>query len=402
VFFYGYIIVIASFFITLVVYAVQYAFGVFFKPMLSEFGWTRALTSGAFSLSWIVQGIMAIVMGKLSDRLGPRLVITICGFLIGISYLLMSQITDVWQFYVLFGLLAGTGVSGIIVPLGSTVARWFVTKRNMMTAFAFLGVSIGVLIGSPISEMLISTFDWRFSYLILGSIVFIIVILVAQFLSRDPSEKKQLPFGNNEQQNKSENEANNLTVNEAIRVKQFWFVFFIFLCLGYINFAIFVHIVPYTTDLGIDPSVAAGVMSIMGGSSAIGGFSLSLIADRIGNRKVYIIAFSILFLSGMFLLFATDILRLYVFAIAFSFALGGCCMTQSPMVASLFGLKSHGIVFGVLNFSFSVGATLGSLITGYIFDISGNYQMAFIITAIFGLIGTSLTFWLKPPGIIQR
>jgi MFS family permease len=370
--------------------------------MLSEFGWTRALTSGAFSLSWIVQGVMAIVMGKLSDRLGPRLVITVCGFLIGISYLLMSQITDVWQFYVLFGLLAGTGVSGIIVPLGSTVARWFVTKRNMMTAFAFLGVSIGVLIGSPISQTLISTFDWRFSYLILGSAVFIIVILVAQFLSRDPSQKKQLPLGNNEQQNKAENEATSLTINETIRIKQFWFVFFIFFCLGYINFAIFVHIVPYTTDLGIDPSIAAGIMSIMGGSSAIGGFSLSLIADRIGNRTVYIIAFSILFLSGLFLLFAADILRLYIFAIAFSFALGGCCMTQSPMVASLFGLKSHGLVFGVLNFSFSVGATLGSLLTGYIFDISGNYQMAFIITAILGLIGTSLTFWLKPPGIIPR
>ncbi len=193
--FYGYIIVIAGFIITFVVYAVQYAFGVFFKPMINEFGWTRALTSGAFSLSWIVQGVMAIVMGRLCDSLGPRLVITVCGFLIGISYIFMSQINDVWQFYLLYGVLAGAGISGIVIPLGSTLARWFIKRRNLMTAFAFVGVSVGVLVGSPISEMLITTYDWRMSYLILGSVVFVVVIIAAQLLRRDPSQKGQVAYG---------------------------------------------------------------------------------------------------------------------------------------------------------------------------------------------------------------
>jgi len=393
--FYGYIIVIAGFIITLAVYAVQYAFGVFFKPMINEFGWTRALTSGAFSLSWIVQGVVAVIMGKVCDTLGPRIVITICGFLIGISYMLMSQINNAWQFYLLYGVLGGAGISGIVIPLGSTIARWFVKRRNLMTAFTFLGVSVAVLIGAPISEMLITKYDWRFSYLLMGSIVFVVVILAAQLLRRDPSQKNQIAYNDINTKLTKESEEKGITIKAVMRDKQFWIAFVAFFCLGYMNFAIFVHIVPHTTDLGIDPATAAGIMAIMGGSSAVGGFLFSILADKIGNKKVFVIAFSILFLSLIFLLLATDVTKLRIFAVAFSFSLGGCCMTQSPMVASIFGLRSHGLVFGALNFGFAVGSTLGSLLTGFIYDTSGNYQMAFIITIMLGLIGTLFTFGLK-------
>jgi MFS family permease len=374
---------------------VQYAFGVFFKPMINEFGWTRALTSGAFSLSWIVQGVMAIVMGRLCDSLGPRLVVTVCGFLIGLSYIFMSQINDVWQFYMLYGVLAGAGISGIVIPLGSTLARWFIKRRNLMTAFAFVGVSVGVLVGSPISEMLVTAYDWRMSYLILGSVVFVVVIAAAQLLRRDPSQKGQVASSDNNQQSIPESEEKSLTIKTAIQEKQFWISFLVFFCLGYINFAIFVHIVPHTTDLGIDPAAAAGIMAIMGGSSGLGGFLFSIIADRIGNKKVFVIAFGILFLALVFLLFASDLAKLRIFAVVFSFALGGCCMTQSPMVASIFGLRSHGLVFGALNFGFAIGATLGSLFTGFVYDTSGTYQFAFVIIVILALIGALFTFGLK-------
>ena len=91
-FFYGYIVVGALLIIILAFWIPYYAFGVFFKPVLTEFGWTRALTSGAFSLSQVVQGLLAIAMGVLNDKLGPRVVVTLCGFLLGLGYLLMSQV----------------------------------------------------------------------------------------------------------------------------------------------------------------------------------------------------------------------------------------------------------------------------------------------------------------------
>jgi len=159
-FYYGYVIVVATFLITFVIFAVQNAFGVFFMPMMTEFGWTRALTSGAVSLSWIIQGVVGLGMGALNDKLGPRLVLTIVGLILGISYLVMSQITSAWQFYLISGVLVGAGLGGIVVPLGSTIARWFTKRRNFMTGLGFIGVNTGFLVGTPISERIIGIYDW--------------------------------------------------------------------------------------------------------------------------------------------------------------------------------------------------------------------------------------------------
>jgi MFS family permease len=122
--FYGYFIVAAAFCSIFVLFAVYYAFGVFFKPVLEEFGWTRAMTSGAFSLSALLMGVLGIVMGGLNDRFGPRMVMTLCGILIGLGYILMSQIRTIWHLYLFYGIFVGAGMSASYIPLMSTVARW--------------------------------------------------------------------------------------------------------------------------------------------------------------------------------------------------------------------------------------------------------------------------------------
>jgi len=104
-FFYGYIIVALSALIMLAITGLHYTYGVFFKPMSAEFGWTRALTSGAFSLSWILQGFLSIAVGRLNDKLGPRMVLTLCGLVTGVGYLLMSQIHNVWHLYIYYGVI---------------------------------------------------------------------------------------------------------------------------------------------------------------------------------------------------------------------------------------------------------------------------------------------------------
>ncbi len=395
-FYYGYIIVIATFFITLIIHIVQFAFGVFLKPMSAEFGWSRALTSGAFALSWIIQGVLGIVMGSLNDRFGPRLVLSICGFFLGASYLLMSQISTVWQFYILSGVLVGVGLSGIVVPLGSTMARWFVAKRNLMTGLGFLGVSGGVLLGSPISALLITAYNWRTSYLILGSIVLVIVLIIAQWLRREPPASRNSSVKQAALQLRKDDEVRSLNLKQAIKVKQFWITASALFCLGFINFTIFVHIVPYATDLGFEPVIAAGIMGVIGVGCCIGGLTLSVIADKIGNKNVYIIGYGIILITLITLLFAENIVTFYLFAIFFGFAVGGCNCTQSPFIAGLFGLRAHGLIFGVLVCGFSIGATLGSLVPGYIFDTTGQYHWAFIIDIILGFLAILSIAALKP------
>jgi len=194
-FFYGYAVVGAAFIVMLVAQGAFLSFGVFFKPVLTDFGWTRAMTSGAFSLCFLLNGLLGIGMGMLNDRRGPRLVVTTCGILLGAGYLLMSQIDTIWQLYLFYGVIVGIGISGAWVPLLSTVSRWFVKRRALMCGIVLSGVGIGVVIIPPLAAWLISIYSWRTSYIIVGIIVLVLVILAAQFLRRDPSQVGQLPYG---------------------------------------------------------------------------------------------------------------------------------------------------------------------------------------------------------------
>ena len=121
--FYGYVIVAAASVIMIALWAVYYSFGVFFKPMLHEFGWSRAATSSAFSFSSVIMGVTGIVAGWLNDRYGPRLVMSISGICLGVGYIMTSMVQTPWQLYLFYGLIVGTGMVGGFVPLMSTVAR---------------------------------------------------------------------------------------------------------------------------------------------------------------------------------------------------------------------------------------------------------------------------------------
>ena len=193
--FYGYVIALASFIILVLVMGGLDSFGVFFEPVLVDFDWTRAMTSGAFSLALIIGGVLSMGTGRLNDRFGPRLVLTASGLFSGLGFLLMSQIGAIWQLYLFFGVMIGIAVSGAVVSVLSMIARWFVKRRGMMTGFAMAGTGAGSIIMPLLISWLISSYDWRTSFLVVGIISLIVIIIVAQFTRRDPQSKGLLPDG---------------------------------------------------------------------------------------------------------------------------------------------------------------------------------------------------------------
>jgi MFS family permease len=293
--------------------------------------------------------------------------------------------------------MIGMGMSGAFIPLLSTVARWFVSRRSMVTGIVLTGTGIGALIAPPVANQFISNYDWRASYLILGSFVLVFVILFAQLLKRDPATIGQVPYGQSKEvQNLSTLDSTGLSLREAIYTRQCWMVFGMVFCLGFCLFAIMVHLVPHATDLGISDASAANILATIGGSMIVGRIVMGSIADKIGNRQVYIIGFSILPIALLWLALAMDTWMLYLFAVVFGFAHAGTEASTSPLIAKLFGLRSHSSIFGVIGLGFCIGSALAPLVTGYIFDLSNSYQVAFFICAGIGIIGLVLTILLKP------
>jgi len=397
-FFYGYIVVLAAFVIMVVVFGTVYTFGVFFKPLSAEFGWTRTVTSGAYSLKVLLGSFLGIVAGRVNDKVGPRLLVTVCGFFLGLGYLLMSQIGAIWHLYLFLGVMVAIGTSGAYVPMVSTIARWFVKQRGFMTGIVVSGIGFGTLIMPPVATWLISAYGWRIAYIVIGSIALVLIILAAQFLRRDPSQMGQLPYGVDEVNGEGLNlEAKGLSLQEAIHTRQLWMACVMFFCFGFGLQAIMVHVVPHATDLGISAISAANILAIIGGAGIVGRVMMGSAGDRIGNRVAITICFVLLSATLFWLIAAKEVWMFYLFAAIFGFAYGGVISLQSPTVAELFGLSSHGVILGVTAFGMSLGEAISPLLAGKIFDVAGSYDPAFLICATLSIIAIALAILLRPP-----
>lgn len=395
--FYGYIIVLVGFCIQALSWGMLSTFGVFFSSFLTEFGWSRATISGAASLSFVVLGFVGIIAGRLGDKIGPRMVMVGCGVFLGSAYLLMSQINATWQLYLFYGVIGGIGFSGMdVLPL-STVARWFVKKRGMMTGILKIGTGAGMLIFPLVATRLIANYGWRSSYIFTGIVVMVVVVTAAQFLRRDPAQKGLLPYGADEAGADSPNwKDEGFSLRGAMHTSQFRILCAMYAIILFCSQTMLVHIALHAVDLGIPLTSAAGVLSTIGGVSMAGRAVMGSAGDRIGTGRTVIIC-SIFLLAGLvWLQFANELWMLYLFAALYGFSHGGFFTVLSPLVADLFGLNSHGVIFGSVFFSGTIGGAIGPMLAGRIFDVTGSYQLAFKICGFASVAVLILSLLLRP------
>ena len=392
---YGYVIVICAFVSLVAVYLLPFSYGVYFKPMAAELGWNRTVVSGAFSLSRIVGSVMSIVFGLIVDKRGAKLVLICCGLICGIGYILLSGIDAVWQLYVAYGILIGAGVS-IFAPMVSITSKWFVRRRSMMVGIVISGVGVATLIGPPLNTLLILDHGWRLSYIIAGAAVALLIIIMAQFMRREPVELRETSDSTvADTVNTAPVPGSSFSLREAIVTRQFWIFFLMSFCYAFCNMGLTIHIVPHITDVGISATTAAYVLGTIGGVNVVGLTLMGFLGDRIGNKTTVILGFILMSLSTLLLLFIKEVWLFYLFAVIFGLATAGIAPQRGPLVAAMFGIKSHGLIFGASDSSFMFGAALGPLLAGYIFDLTGGYAAAFVVTAVVALLGLGLIISLN-------
>lgn len=400
-FFYGWLITGAASVVMIVCFGVQYSFGIFFKSLIAEFGWTRAATSGIFSLYMIMRAVFSIAMGYFSDRRGPRLIVAIGGFSMGLGLLLSSRVNAIWQLYLLFGLMGGLGAASFYVPLASTLSKWFIKKRGLVLGILTAGMGLGTVIFSPLIEFLISTYNWRSSYIILGVITLVTILTSALLLRESPEEMGLQPDGrkiNNEGHQKigPQNSCDKgFPLKKAILRVPFWLLLFIEVINYMATITPMVHIVPYATDAGISPMVAAGIIAAIGGFSILGRLILGAISDRVGAKNLLPLTFIGEAVMLFFLILSKDATMFYIFAVIFGFAYGGSVPLIPAMTASYFGLGSMGAIFGTISFAGVLGGALGPFMAGYIYDVTKKYTIAFLTVGILASVAAVLSYYLR-------
>ncbi len=398
-FYYGYIIVLVTFILMIVGWGMFYIYGVFFRPLEEEFGWTRAVTSGAFSISILIAGISGIVAGRVCDRLGPRVVIVFCSIFLSLGYVLMFLVQNAWQFYLIYGLLISIGVGGFWAPPVSIVARWFTGRRGLMTGIVSGGVSFGTLILPLLVTQLITIYNWRVTYVIIGAGILVVAMIASRFLKNHPLQIDPSQKADARKAAANVGSSEGFSLSEALRIRQFWMVCAIYFCFGLVQLTVMVHMVPYASGEGISAISAAGILSIIGGCSLVGRIAMGIIADRVRVRRAAIVCLVFMLTSIILLQRAETLVGLYVFAVIFGFGYGGLSCMQSLMAAELFGLLSVGAVTAVFSFCFNIGGAIGPVVAGYIFDISGSYQWAFIICLVMVAAALTITLLLNSPKV---
>ena len=393
----NYSIVAACFTIQAVGVGILVSYGVFFNSLMIEFQWSRAVISGASSLALFLSGLLAIFVGRLNDIYGPKRLMSIAAIFLGTGVMLMSQVEEVWQLYLFYGVIFGIGYSAVDVIALTTTARWFSHSRGIMTGIVKVGTGAGQFTIPFLASVLIAIYGWRQTNVILGAAALVIILLVAQVLKRDPGDScaEINPNGNGATKS-SGIEFSSLSAREALQTAQMWIICSVNLLLVFTLMIILVHIVPHASDIGLSPFQSAGVLSTIGAVSMLGRFISGLTIDRVGSKYVMVACYFVLIASLIWLQFTDSLWMLYLFACAYGLAHGGFFTAISPIVAEIFGIAAHGAIFGIVVFFGTTGGAIGPLAAGQLFDMTGSYTVTFRAITAMSVAGLGLILLLKP------
>jgi len=394
-----------------------YGFSALFKPIASELGFNRAVTSIAASIGRLEGGFESPLTGWITDRYGPRWIVFTGVLLMSLSLILMYFVNSLWAFYVVWGVLLGTGFNiAVTLPIDTAISNWFVKKRGTVLGIkmVFSGLS-GVLV-LPLIAWLVDTQDWRFACAVGGLVMGLVGAPLVWFFLKQyrPEYYGLLPDGAEEDLSvETENmiekgidyaaevEETEFTLRQAMRTPTFWLLIITHNVHGLASSAINIHCVPFLTDVGIDPLRAAGTMAVMVGASVpfrpISGY----LADRVRTKYLRFLLGACYLLQGLgitiFLLNQT-ISMIYVWFILYGIGMGSGWTLTSPVRARYFGRKAFGSIGGFSTLFLTPVGVAAPIYLGWIYDTTGNYLTGFTLIAALLILATVITvFFLMPP-----
>ena len=391
--FYGWYIVAAAFIILFFNAGARYAFGVMFKPMIEEFGWSRGSVSLVFFVNMVVFALTLIITGRLYDRYGPKWVIVVSTLFISAGFALTSTIQSIGQFFFSYGVLAAIGVAGTAVPLIATItSKWFEKRRGLAISLALSGNSLGHFALIPLFSFFTFSYGWRALYLSIGIIMLIVNILLAFFVIRgDPHHLGLKPFGEAEDRvgngamkgtPLSPKDGQDFGLKKAMETRSYWlFVVTMFICGGGDYFAT-IHLIPLATDYGVSSQTAGNMLGWYGLMSLAGILVAGPAADRFGNKTPIVLTFVLRFFLYLLVLQYKTLPSLYLFALLFGFTHLVTAPLTPMLIGKLYGVRSIGLLTGFVNTVHFLGGGFWAYIAGVIFDETGSYQLAFLLLAV--------------------
>ena len=406
-FYYGWVIVASLFTINVAVHTSgMFSFGVFLVPMSEELGVSRGGLGLGITARMLASGLTSIVIGRLLDRHGARLLIPVAATVGGVALIGMNWVDSLWQFVALFTLV---GLSGVTAPnnllTSVPIAKWFVRKRARATAFAAAGLGIGGALFAPVHQVLIDSLGWRTTWVISGVLLMAVLVPIGLlFIRRQPEDMGLQPDGDQVQAaagaaaDQPHALETNWTVREAVQTATLWKVLLVYMLIAFAQGGYIAHRIAFWEDRGFGRALITSSFALDAIIFFLSILTAGFILGRYPIRYVGVVAITCQIAGITTALLSSTTGALFLSAVATGLGAGTAMVIQVHIWPTYFGRAFVGSIRGIVLPTTLVGQALGAPVYGFAWAAAGeSYLPIFWASSVLMVFAALLLASSRPP-----
>ena len=387
-------------------------FGLFIKPMGDQLGIGRTAFGFAQTARQGAGALSSPIIGPLLDRFGSRAMLPLSALATGGAMIGLANMSEAWHLIVLFSVMGFAGMSGPGALVTSVpVLKWFVRDRGRALSYMSLGIPVGALLFVPLTQILIDAVGWRNAWVILAALgVAVIVPLGAIFVRRQPEDLGMLPDGatprraeNAETRTDAQTNAPadevSWTARDALRSPTLWRLVIVFSAVQLATGTVALHRIPDFMDRGLDATLVSYATAFDAVCAGAATFAFGMLVNRIPARYLGGLGFSFLAAASVLTIYADNVPIMALSMAIFGLGIGGMMFLNNFIWADYFGRENVGAIRGIVNPINLVVGGLGAPVAGYIYDLTGTYEVAWWVGVALMTFGAVLTVMTGPPRV---
>ncbi len=408
-FHYGWLIVAVTFFASFNGAGIRVVPTVLIHPLEADFGWARSAITFGISLNLLLYGVAAPVVGWILDKYGPRRVMLTSLTLLSTGLLGTTLVSELWQFWLTWGVMVGLGAGGMSGVLSASVAhRWFNARRGLAVGILSSGSSSGQIVFAPLMLLIIGYTGWRQGSYVLVACAAVAVAMVWLLMRDKPADVGLEPYEEGPREEKIRRAGGGamppatpagpvMGIRDAIKTPTFWLLCGVFsICGGTANGLIGTHLIPHALEQGFERGTVGFAFALMGTMNVIGTLFSGWLTDRVDPRKLIAAVFTLRGLALFYLTLVDDTSGLLIFTVIYGLDWFATVPPVVTLAGQTFGKQSIGRIYGWIFLAHQIGGFAMANGGGLLYDYVGNYELAFFAGGWMGLMAAAFGLSIRP------